>query len=152
MAAWECFADYVSGSADALFTVVSEAPLSDAARAALSATADARGYGAKCCAFVTLSGNMGASSDPSSPDGLEPLDTESLYTLLESLDPTALVATDKTAARLLAKTFRTELPLQERVQILGRSAVAFEDFASMLTDTAEKQRAWSVLKKLPRFS
>jgi len=33
----------------------------------------------------------------------------------------------------------------------GRSVVAFRDFDAMLDDGQDKQIAWALLKKLPRF-
>ena len=36
-------------------------------------------------------------------------------------------------------------------RILGRNAVTFSSFESMLSTPNDKQRAWALLKKLPRM-
>ena len=74
-----------------------------------------------------------------------------LFLLVEGLDPLCLIATDSTAAAALGRAYRCEVPLGKPGRAFGRSVVAFRDFDAMLDDGQDKQIAWALLKKLPRF-
>ena len=75
----------------------------------------------------------------------------SALVLVEGLDPLCLIATDSTAAAALGRAYRCEVPLGKPGRAFGRSVVAFRDFDAMLDDGQDKQIAWALLKKLPRF-
>ena len=81
----------------------------------------------------------------------EGLDDQALFLLVEGLDPLCLIATDSTAAAALGRAYRCEVPLGKPGRAFGRSVVAFRDFDAMLDDGQDKQIAWALLKKLPRF-
>ena len=51
----------------------------------------------------------------------------------------------------LGRAYRCEVPLGKPGRAFGRSVVAFRDFDAMLDDGQDKQIAWALLKKLPRF-
>ena len=76
---------------------------------------------------------------------------QALFLLVEGLDPLCLIATDSTAAAALGRAYRCEVPLGKPGRAFGRSVVAFRDFDAMLDDGQDKQIAWALLKKLPRF-
>lgn len=133
----ELFAAHLSGSDLPLICVVSGEKLPDQARAALASSARSLGYG-DACAFAALRGEDGA------------LDASSLFLLVEGLDPLCLIAADSAAARLLSEAYRQPVPEGQPSRIMGRPAVAFASFASLLADDRDKQRAWALLKKLPR--
>ncbi len=80
-----------------------------------------------------------------------PLDEQALFLLIEGLDPLCLVAADEQAAHALARTYRCDVPLGRANRAFGRSCVAFRSFPRMLEDGQDKQIAWALLKKLPRF-
>ena len=82
---------------------------------------------------------------------VEGLDDQALFLLVEGLDPLCLIATDSTAAAALGRAYRCEVPLGKPGRAFGRSVVAFRDFDAMLDDGQDKQIAWALLKKLPRF-
>ena len=80
-----------------------------------------------------------------------PLGDVDLFTLVEGIDPLAVVATDAAAAARLARAYRQSVPADEACRIFCRNAVAFRDLESMLETPEGKQRAWALFKKLPRL-
>ena len=133
----ELFAAHLDGAPLPLVCIVSGAPLPEAARAALASSARALGYG-DACTFAAVSG----------PDGN--LDANSLFLLIEGLDPLCLIAADGEAADLLAQAYRAPVPQDQACRLMGRPVVAFRSFEAMLGDDRDKQVAWALLKKLPR--
>ncbi len=126
----------VTGEPTSALAVVSETPLGDAARTALEKSAASLEFGAAPLAFITVEGPAGT------------LGAEDVRTIVEGLDPVALVAADAFAAEVLSAAYRTPVTLDAENRLLGRTAVIFEDFEGLLTSDNGKQRAWALLKKL----
>ena len=138
------FGDYLEGSAACPVLVVSNQPLGDAARDALAKTFASFGYGtADVCGYATL-------VPAADPDAGIALDPQALFLLVEGLDPVCVVCADETAAACLGKAYRVDYELDAPIRVFGRPAVAFRDFAAMLADENGKQRAWHILKSLPK--
>ena len=76
------------------------------------------------------------------------LGAEDVRTIVEGLDPVALVACDAFAAETLSAAYRTPVTLDADNRLLGRTAIIFQDFEGMMNTPADKQRAWALLKKL----
>ena len=83
---------------------------------------------------------------------LPPLDAHALFTLIEGLDPKCIIALNAAAARTLAEAFHVKHILNAHGRFNGRDVVAFSDFASLMNSPEEKQRAWHLLKKLPKLN
>ena len=135
---WDLYADYVSGSRTTLACAIGSRKASEAAQHALESSMAALGYGG-ALAFVTLA-----------VDDI-PLGDVDLFTLVEGIDPLAIVATDAAAAARLARAYRQNVPVDEACRIFCRNAVAFRDLENMLETPEGKQRAWALFKKLPRL-
>ena len=71
--------------------------------------------------------------------------------LVEGLDPLCIVIADRASGAVFSKAYQERCPLDAAGRVLGRSIVAFTSFASLLETPADKQRAWALLKTLPRF-
>ena len=127
--AWELFGEHLDGARSALVCVTSAQTLSERSRAALDSAMASLGYGSGACTFATVEG----------------LDDQALFLLIEGLDPLCLIAADQAAAQALGRAFRCD------VAPGTPSVVAFRDFDAMLDDGQDKQVAWALLKKLPRF-
>ena len=80
-----------------------------------------------------------------------PLGRDDLFLVVEGIDPLRVVAADVASASALAATYRQDVPLDAHCRLFGRDAVAFRQFESLLGDDAHKQKAWALLKKLPRL-
>ena len=119
--AWELFDEHLDGARSALVCVASGNGSSERSRAALNSAMASLGYGSGACTFAAVEG----------------LDDQALFLRVEGLDPICLIATDSTAAAALGRAYRCE--------------VEFRDFDAMLDDGQDKQIAWALLKKLPRF-
>ncbi len=74
-----------------------------------------------------------------------------VFSVVEGLDPLALVITDAGAADACSRAYRTPIATPDKSRLLGRDVVAFADFAAMLETPEEKQRAWGLLKRLPKL-
>lgn len=135
----ELFADFLSGALDGSALVVSAAPLSDNAAYAIDRSLEALGYGARAYTCATLS-------------PIDAIDANSLFMLVEGLDPFCVIITDSTAAAHMGKAFHTNFALNASVRVFGRPAVAFSDFESLLVTPEGKQRAWALLKTLPHLN
>lgn len=136
-AAWECYGAFVSGSRGAVVCVVSDSPLSAGARTALERSFERLEYGDAPCAFVSLAGESG-----------ERLSAHDVLTVVEGLDPLAIIAADAVSAELLGRAYRTGFDGAHVAKLLGRRALAFKSFEGMLASNEEKQRAWAALKQL----
>lgn len=140
---WERFGAHLSGAFACPVCVVSSKPLSEDAREALRSSARALGYGTDACTFlVTGNGN-----EPHAPA----LSEADAFAAVEGLDPLALVIADHEAVALCAQAYRCPIPAPDTSRLLGRTTAAFDDFAAMLASPREKQRAWGLLKRLPRL-
>lgn len=144
--AWELFGSHLDGARSALVCVVSDLPLDERSRGALDSSAGALGYGKTACAFATLHVRPEGGDDP-----FDTLDDQALFLMLEGLDPMCLVLADAAAASACARAYRCEVPLGKPCRVFGRTAVAFRNFPAMLDDGQDKQVAWALLKKLPKF-
>lgn len=139
-----------------LFCVVSHNPLNHEARQALERSAQALGYGAVGCFFVVLS-----------PKNDAFLESDKLFSLIEGIDPLALVIADSLALQTIEQAYRIAqeaiylgkkreeaktftLQPNKYTRILGRDAVTFSSFEATLSTPNAKQRAWAILKKLRR--
>lgn len=130
------YGSHVTGTPASTLLVLSETSLGDVARAALEKSAASLEFGAAPLAVVTAEtaeGKLGA---------------EDVRTIVEGLDPVALVATDAFAAELLSAAYRAPVTLDAPNRLLGRAAVIFEDLEGLMKTPADKQRAWALLKKL----
>lgn len=94
-------------------------------------------------------GGDGASA-PTAPTA-PTLDGDALRMLVEGLDPLCIVIADRASSAVFSKAYQERCPLDAAGRVLGRSIVAFTSFASLLETPADKQRAWALLKTLPRF-
>ena len=125
---------------DFSFGVVSNNPLGSAALNALVASAEKLGYSKFACFFIALHAENKRLTD------------QELFTLLESIDPHALVISDNAASQAAAEAYKPAVsaPLQTDAfqRILGRDAVVFRSFEELLETPQKKQRAWALLKEL----
>lgn len=74
-----------------------------------------------------------------------------LFTLVEAICPLAVVALDHKAVEALSRSFNVALPLEVETLLLGHACVCFEDFTAMLEGPETKQKAWRLLKVLPKL-
>ena len=132
---WELFGQYMSGAHAGLCCVISSESLSEAAEKALNSSLAALGYGHDACTYV-------APGD---------LDQQALFVLIEGLDPICIVAADGKSAALLGQAYHLAVPSGKATRLLGRTAISFLDFGSLLQTPQDKQIAWALLKKLPKF-
>lgn len=172
--AWELFGAHVNGARASLVLVVSAWALGAQARAALESSAKALGY-AEGCTFATLhAGDEGAGAVDAIADapamasgdarsahseaGIDEdasadaaLDAQALFLLVEGIDPRCIVAADRYGADALARAYHCPVTCGEANRVLGRTVVAFREFSALLADANAKQRAWALLKKLPKL-
>lgn len=134
----ELYSDYVSGSESCLACAVSAHALSDAARVAVENSLAALGYGGDAI-FAVLSVDDVTLSE------------QDLFSLMEGIDPLAVVATDAPSAAALSRTYRTDVTPDGACRLFGRDAVAFRDLEGMLGTPEDKQRAWALFKQLPHL-
>lgn len=122
-----------------LAIALSTAPLGAAAREAVEKSLQALGYGADCCAFATTAA-----------EGAE-LGGPELLSLTEGLDPLLLIICDARCAETLAKAYHARIEPGLAGRLLGRPYVAFADFESLMETPEDKQKAWALLKRLPKL-
>ena len=110
--------------------------LSNAARTAIEKSAAALGYGEASCTFVAQTGSLSA---------------HDVFSIAEGIDPLCVIATDEISARALAGAYGQAVPLDASCRLFGRDAVAFRSFEALLDNASHKQKAWALLKQLPRI-
>lgn len=140
------FPGVFSGSEDALFCVVSSNALSVQVHEALVASAQRLGYHAKQLAFITLNASQASTEEDPSSCAVTPQD---LLSVLEALDPLAVVLTDHQASEMASSAYNIPLTLEQREFLLGHGCCCFESFEELLSTSQNKQRAWACLKTLP---
>ncbi len=156
------YGDFVEGTGNELLLVASTRALGGAAREALEKSAAALGYGARGCAYVVAAVGGAADGGAAAPgladaaDGApEPAGTalgaRDLLSVVEGLDPLAIVAADADAASLLGRAYRCEIALDAATRVMGRTVAAFRRFEDLLETPEEKQKAWALLKKMPKL-
>lgn len=137
------YGQFVEGDVDSTLAVISARTLSDAARSALSATAERLGYGAGACSWITLGGEGEEATEPD-----DALGAADLRTLIEGLDPVAIITVDAAASSALSDAYDTSLKLDSLNRVFCRNVAAISDFEAALTDTDYKRKVWAVLKRL----
>ena len=139
------FDEYLDGPETCVIMALSAQPLDAAARNAIEKSLASFGYGEGACTYATLF-PKGASSN----DGVIALDAQAVFLLVEALDPVCLICADTESAGVLGDAYRTSYDLDAPARVFGRSAVVFRDFSAMLQTDRGKQRAWHLLKSLPK--
>lgn len=140
---WDLFDGYLRGEHSAIIAIISSQELSDTARNALESSFSQLGYAPSGCVYVSLHGFGEAPTVA--------LDEKALLGLIEGLDPLFLVVTDEDAVRACSAAYHRDIPFDKRARVLGREVRAFSSFEGMLKDSPGKQKAWGLLKTLPRF-
>lgn len=140
---WSLLSEYLSGKKDSIILVVSSRPLSSEAQDALDKTCARLGYGAAAITFLSLTGN---DSDTSLP----PVTGSELFAVLEGLDPLFIILTDSKANEACAQAYHCSIPLDKRSRVFGRDLCSFASFETLLSDIDSKQKAWRLLKGLPK--
>lgn len=141
----DIYGSYVRAMGGETLLAVSFDPLSARAEDALRKSAVGLGFGTRALAFVALD-----SFDPESADGEMTLGSVDAFALVEGLDPLSVIIADDRAASVFGRAFHMQVPLDAASRAAGRTVVAFRSFDAMLDDPSEKQRAWALLKKIPR--
>ena len=139
----ELFVDYLDGDANRPYLAISQQVLDGEARQAIEKSLAAFGYPPDSCTYATT-----LPKDSNAEGSDIKLDAQSVFLLVEGLDPLKIICTDIDAARLLASAYRCEIETDTPTRVFGRSAVVFNDFSKMLETTEGKQKAWSLLKSL----
>lgn len=142
--AWDRYGARLDGAFECPALVVSSTILPDQAKNALSSSIEALGYGKAACTFFVI----GAIAEPAAADSLTDAD---LFSVIEGLDPLVLVIADEEAASACSRAYRNDVVVPDKGRLLGRDVVGFKNFAAMLETPQDKQRAWGLLKRLPRL-
>ena len=78
------------------------------------------------------------------------LDPDAVRTLIEGLVPVILIAADAQSNAVLSQAYRVSITANAPLRLMGRSGVAFDNFEQMISTPDGKQRAWALLKTLPK--
>lgn len=130
------YESHLTGTPASTLLVATEKPLSAEALTALEKSATSLEFGEAPLAIAVIE----------TPEGS--LGAEDVRTIVEGLDPVALVVADAFAAELVSTAYRLPVALNDKNRVLGRTVVVFEDFEALMKTPADKQRAWALLKKL----
>ena len=139
------FDDHVDGDSSRIALALSTSTLDSAARQAVEKSLEAFGYGTEACSFATLKPRSQTDGD-----GSAELDPQSVFLLVEALDPLLLVVADEKTARVVAQAYRAAFDLDVPARIFGRPACVFRDLAELVTTDEGKQKAWRALKSFPK--
>ena len=142
----QLFDDYLEGNSRpgaCIVLALSQLPLDDSARTAIEKSLVALGFGGNGCTYATLlPAQPGTEGDDIS------LDAQSLFLLVEGMDPLRIISADRASSELLASAYRASFPLNAAVRVFGRPAVAFRDLSKLLETDDGKQKAWALFKTL----
>ncbi|MBO4352455.1 MAG: hypothetical protein J5818_03050 [Eggerthellaceae bacterium] len=141
----ELFGDYVDGDAGCAVLVLGSKRPSDASITALDKSLATFGYGTDAFTVATTRPLVRAMEG-----GDIPLDPQALFLLVEGLDPLLVICIDETTVELLSQAYRTVFKPDSAERVFGRPAVMFRDLDALMESDAGKQKAWKLLKSLPR--
>jgi len=142
---FELFGDYVEGDAGRAALVLALKRPSDASLIALDKSLAAFGYGADAFSVATIK-----PLDTSVEGGDIPLDPQALFLLVEGLDPLLLICADAEAISLACLAYHSQFEQDAPARVFGRPAVMFRNLDDLMGSDAGKQKAWKLLKSLPR--
>ncbi len=136
------YEDLIEGDTNSSVLVISAKPLSSQARKALEKSAEYLGYLSDAIAWALTA----------LPDAALSLGTRDLHLLVEGLDPLFVIATDASSGELLGQAYGVKIAPDTLNRVLGRSVLCLKDFEGSLKNEDAKQRAWHLLKQLPKRS
>ena len=142
----QLFDDYLKGNVQpgtCIALVLSKRPLDRSACTAIENSLDALGFGKGNCAYATI---LPFCDEVEGAD--IPLDAQSLFLLVEGLDPLRIIGTDQESTALLSAAYRASFPCDATIRVFGRSAVVFQNLEKMLETDGGKQKAWALFKTL----
>lgn len=139
------FDDHVDGDSSRIALALSSEGLDEAARQAIDKSLQAFGYGPEACSFATL--KPGSEADG---DGGAELDPQSVFLLVEALDPLFLIVADEKTAHVVAHAYRAAFGLDAPARVFGRSTCVFRNLPELVSTDEGKQKAWKVLKSFPK--
>jgi len=142
---FELFGDYVEGDAGRAALVLALKRPSDASLIALDKSLAAFGYGADAFSVATIK-----PLDTSVEGGDIPLDPQALFLLVEGLDPLLLICADAEAISLACLAYHSQFEQDAPARVFGRLADMFRYLDDLMGSDAGKQKAWKLLKSLPR--
>lgn len=142
---FELFGDYVEGDAGRVALVLASRRPCGASLIALDKSLAAFGYGTDAFSIATIE-----PLDTSVEGGDIALDPQALFLLVEGLDPLLLICADADAVSLACAAYRSQFEHDAPARVLGRPAVMFRDLDDLMESDAGKQKAWKLLKSLPR--
>lgn len=142
---FELFGDYVEGDAGRAALVLASKRPSNASLIALDKSLAAFGYGADAFSIATIK-----PLDASVEGGDIPLDPQALFLLVEGLDPLLLICADAEAISLACLAYHSQFEQDAPARVFGRPAVMFRNLDDLMGSDAGKQKAWKLLKSLPR--
>lgn len=133
---------HVTATPNASLLCLSSKPLSEEAQAAVAASAERLGYGSSNVAWVAVApeAEMEACTLP--------LTENDIRTIVEGIDPVAVVVTDSNAAAMMAEAYKQPLFCDHSCRLAGRSVAPFTNFEALLATPDSKQKAWTLLKEL----
>ncbi len=126
------------GSECAAWLVISRCPLNDLAKHALAASARALGVDPENLGYLVLTHQ---DDDGSS-------DAPRLLSLIEALDPLAVILADHDSTALASRAYHKPLALEAPEHLLGRPCACFENLEVLMSAPEDKQRVWHCLKAL----
>lgn len=170
----EAFPGSFSGSEGATWLIVSAHPLDATTRHALYASAQALGADPSNLAYLVVGRNEREDENEHECDNKNkranndqreakqtdatqtaaiPVDTTQanaaqLISLIEALDPLAVVLADHASVALASRAYHKPLTLESSEHLLGRPCCCFENLEALMERPSDKQRAWSCLKTL----
>ena len=157
---WTHFSEHLSGVCAGLWCVVSTQELNELAKNALEKSAAALGYKQDACTYFVLKSKqarknegefLGEGSTAPSNENASTLSDKDIVLCIEAADPLCLLATDAEAASTLSRAYEQNFFINTPTRILGRCALAFTNFEALLEKPEDKQKAWKLLKKLPKL-
>lgn len=138
----DLFSDYLDGDGSRPALVLSAAVADAAAKNAIEKSLEAFNYPFNSCTYVTIFPH-----DRSIEGGDVAIDAESLFLLVEGIDPLCLFALDRQSCELLAAAYRLKLDVNSSTRVFGRPSALFDDLSQLVTTPTGKQTAWKLFKR-----
>ena len=119
--------------------LVTDAACDKACLEAIAKTAERLGYGHDDLAHVVIDTQACC------------LSQDSLFELIEGLDPVCVCVVGQEAVSLFCQAYRLQVQSCVQTTALGRPVCLLADMATLLTSEDGRQKAWALLKMLPNF-
>ncbi len=151
LAPYEAFVDNPRPGALSVVATTTETLINPLLRTAIISSAQRFNFSSEDIAWIsretTCAHNINQADEVSPTRSSLTLADKELLTVIEAIDPLALIICDELSVQACSHAYRSPLTLNTSTTLLVRPCACFTDLVFLLTTPVGKQQAWHILKE-----